>query len=180
MFRTFNVLKNMNLSKLTNISKNNNQIIRNLNSTISKKTEINNYYNYWFWVRKKFLYDTNKNSLFPFMNINETDDIYIFGIKPKFIYDYGNIKYININKDIINVYPLSLDEEIGVIENDKIVFNLNIPFENVIITNINDDIKYEHINNNPGNVGNYLYEFKICENDYEYEQLFKSYLHYIS
>jgi len=100
--------------------------------------------------------------------------IYFIRKENKFIYEYGNIKYINIYSNKIDVFPLDLDEEIGLIENEKTLFILNIPLANGVITKINENIDINAINNNPNNIENYLYEFKIYDN--EFNELYLKYI----
>lgn len=117
-------------------------------STINHRRPID-YNNYHFWIKQ--LFDSNN---------------YAFGIKNKFIYEYGNIDYMNINVDSFSL--LNYNSKFGDIECDKLVCDLDAPFDYSIIIK-NDKLCFNEINNNPEHIDNSLCiikdisEFKLYE-----------------
>lgn len=173
MFRSFNILRNTMLNtktstKINTFTKINKCNARFVSSVLTEHAYFDENYNYLFWIEKI----DQKQNINYFMNfMNKKNNFYKFGIKRKFIYEYGNIDYIDIYDEKKGVFPLLLDEEIGLIENDKTIFSINIPMENSILIDINEDIDIASINNNPENKDNYLFTFKNY-NNVEYDQFY--------
>ena len=177
MLRSFNILRNTMLntktstktsSKINTFTKINKCNARFVSAALIEHAYFDENYNYLFWIEKI----PQKQNINYFMNfMNKKSNIYKFGIKRKFIYEYGNINYIDIYDEKKEVFPLLLDEEIGLIENDKTIFSINIPMENSILIDINEDIDIASINNNPENIDNYLFTFRNYSN-VEYNQFY--------
>lgn len=173
MLRSLNILRNTMLntktsSKINTFTKINKCNARFVSTALTEHAYFDENYNYLFWIEKI----PQKQNINYFMNfMNKKDNVYKFGIKRKFIYEYGNIDYIDIYNEKKEVFPLFTDEEIGIIENDKTIYPINIPMENSILIDINEDIDIASINNNPENIDNYLFTFKNY-NNVEYNQFY--------
>jgi len=94
------------------------------------------YKNYYFWLKSL------------------EDNYYAYGIKRRFMSEFGNVKYIDIEEDPIKI--LSVGDYIGNIENDKTVQALEAPFNNCIVIDAKEDICLDTLNNDPENTAHYL------------------------
>jgi glycine cleavage system H lipoate-binding protein len=95
-----------------------------------------NYKNYYFWLESL------------------EDNYYAYGIKRRFISEFGNVKYINIEEDPIQI--MSAGDYIGNIENEKTLYTIESPFNNCIVIDAKEDICLDTLNNDPENTANYL------------------------
>jgi len=93
-----------------------------------------NYKNYYFWLESL------------------EDNYYAYGIKRRFMSEFGNVKYIDIEKDPIQI--MSVGDYIGNIENEKTTYTLEAPFNNCIVIDAKEDICLDTLNNDPENTAN--------------------------
>jgi glycine cleavage system H lipoate-binding protein len=94
------------------------------------------YKNYYFWIESL------------------EDSYYAFGIKRRFMYEYGNIDYINIEEQPKKI--LSSGEYIGHVESDQTVYTLDAPFNNCIVVDDNNELSLDMLNNDPENINHHL------------------------
>jgi len=100
-------------------------------------------------VSNAFFWNTYISSIYS--------DIGYMGIKNKFIYEYGNIDYIEFKE--IGLYQHG--EVIGVIKNDKTIYDIKSPIDDFKIISFNEYLDYESLNKNPEFIDNYIINFTI-------------------
>ena len=79
------------------------------------------------------------------------------GINREFINEFSAISYIDLNDT--GVY--SKDEIIGVIENEKTVYEITAPSDNYNIVRMNDELDIDYLNEEPENMDNFIYEYNL-------------------
>lgn len=84
-------------------------------------------------------------------------DIGYMGIKNKFIYEYGKINYIEFQEE--GIYQEG--EVLGVIENEKTIYDIRAPLDDFQIHSFNHDLQYEHLNKNPESLNNHILTFTV-------------------
>ena len=111
-------------------------MINSYNSVTFTRANPFNYKNDYFWLK-----------------ILESK-YFAFGIKNKFISEYGSIDYINI--EFTPMKRLSYNQYFGDIENNKTIYALEAPFDNCLIVDKNEDISLDMLNNDPENIKHHL------------------------
>ena len=84
-------------------------------------------------------------------------DLGFMGIKNNFIYEYGDIKYIEFKEE--GIYQEG--ETIGVIENEKTVYDIKTPLDDFQIHSFNHDLNLKLLNKNPESLNNHILTFTV-------------------
>lgn len=114
-------------------------------------------------IRQKDLKFSNNFFWNKYISSLYSDSGYM-GIKNKFIYEYGNIDYIEFKQ--IGLYHKG--DVIGVIENNKTIYDIKAPIDQFKIISYNESLNYESLNTNPEFLENYIINFSI-----EYSEQFQ-------
>ena len=86
---------------------------------------------------------------------NTEENKYAFGITDEFMEEYGYPQMIFFEADIDDI--LLEGDEFAVIENEKAVVSIEVPFDNAKLVYQNEDIDFDIVNDDPLNLEN-----KIC------------------
>lgn len=98
----------------------------------------------------EFTPDNYDNEYFWLKEIEENR--YAYGITPTFIEDNGQIVFV----DIPDTGLFKYEENIGTLENEKTVYELLAPFDYCYVSEINQELDIDILNDNPFDIDNHL------------------------
>jgi glycine cleavage system H lipoate-binding protein len=113
-------------------------------SRILKSKTPENYSHEYYWLK----------------NINENQ--YAFGITKEFIEDHGYPQMIFLEAEIDDV--LMEGDSFAVIENEKSVVSIEVPFDNAKLIHLDEDVDFDIINEDSVNIENKLCVFENVDN----------------
>ena len=81
------------------------------------------------------------------------------GVKRKFINECGNIEHI----DMFNPGFYKNDDCICLVENDKTVYEIEAPFDQFQLINVNKNLDMNNLNNDPEKLDHYLCKYLLTK-----------------